>query len=138
MTNATSNMREYKRLWAAKRRADFMQGKSCVVCGTTQSLEVDHIDPTQKVSHRIWTWAIARRDAELAKCQILCTEHHKEKTRADRPIPEHGTISRYGGAHKCRCDLCRKANAERKKLNEAKKKIADARQAIYDLDQLAA
>ena len=125
MTNATSNMREYKRQWAAARRADYMAGKSCVICGTTQSLEVDHIDPEQKVSHRIWTWAIPRRDAELAKCQILCTEHHKEKTRADRPIPEHGTISRYGSIHKCRCDLCRRANADRKKLNEAKKKARD-------------
>jgi hypothetical protein len=125
MTNATSDMRKYKREWAARRRAEFMAGKSCVVCGTTESLEVDHIDPSQKVSHRIWTWAIPRRDAELAKCQILCTEHHKEKTRADRPIPEHGTISRYGSIHKCRCDLCRKANADRKKLNEAKKKARE-------------
>jgi len=121
MANATANMREYKRQWAAKRRADYMAGKSCAVCGTTKNLEVDHIDPGQKVSHRIWTWAIPRRDAELAKCQILCTEHHKEKTKADRPIPEHGTISRYGKHHKCRCDLCRKANTERSALNKAKK-----------------
>jgi len=103
-----------------------MEGKSCLVCGTTESLEVDHVDPTQKVAHRIWSWAIPRRDAELAKCQVLCTEHHKAKTRADRPIPEHGTISRYGGIHKCRCDLCRRANADRKKLNEAKKKALEA------------
>lgn len=137
MTNATSNMREYKRLWAARRRSDFMQGKSCAVCGTTESLEVDHIDPSQKVSHRIWTWAIARRDAELAKCQILCTEHHKEKTRADRPLPEHGTISRYGSIHKCRCDLCRKANAERAALNKAKKKEALKVQTAADLQRLA-
>jgi len=138
MTNATSNMREYKRNWVAARRAEWMAGKSCVVCGTTQSLEVDHIDPEQKVSHRIWTWAIPRRDAELAKCQILCTEHHKEKTKAQRPIPEHGTISRYGKHHKCRCDLCRKANADRKKLNEAKKKLAEQVQARLDLAQFAA
>lgn len=130
MTNATSDMRKYKREWAAKRRADFMADKFCVVCGTTESLEVDHIDPTQKVSHRIWTWAIPRRDAELAKCQILCTEHHKEKTRAQRPVPEHGTVSRYSSkAHKCRCDLCRKANAQRGALNKAKKLAAEREQA---------
>lgn len=126
MTKATANMREYKRKWAAARRADWMAGKSCVQCGSTQSLEVDHIDPAQKVSHRIWTWAIPRRDAELAKCQVLCTECHKVKTRMQRPVPEHGTISRYGGIHKCRCDLCRRANADRKKANEAKKKLRDA------------
>ena len=139
MTNATSNMREYKRKWAAARRAEWMAGKSCIICGTTQSLEVDHIDPEQKVSHRIWTWAIPRRDAELAKCQILCTEHHKEKTKAQRPIPEHGTVSRYTSkTNKCRCELCRKANRERKALNEAKQKVAQQEQARLDLAQFAA
>ena len=121
MTNATSNMREYKRNWVAARRAEWMAGKSCVKCGSTQSLEVDHIDPAQKVAHTIWSWAIPRRDAELAKCQVLCTPCHKEKTRADRPIPEHGTLARYGKHHKCRCDICRKANADRARLNKAKK-----------------
>lgn len=121
MANATADMNKYKREWARARRAEYMAGKSCVVCGTTESLEVDHIDPAQKVSHRIWTWSRPRIEAELAKCQILCTEHHKEKTRSQIPIPEHGTISRYGGRHKCRCDLCRKANADRAKLNKAKK-----------------
>jgi 5-methylcytosine-specific restriction endonuclease McrA len=121
MKHATADMREYKRLWAAARRADYMAGKSCVVCGTTESLEVDHIDPAEKVSHRIWTWAIPRRDAELAKCQILCTEHHLEKTIAQRPIPEHGTVSRYTSKkHKCRCEPCRSANRERCALNRAK------------------
>lgn len=133
MTNATSDMREYKRRWVATRRAEWMADKSCVQCGTKQSLEVDHIDPGQKVSHRIWSWAISRRDAELAKCQILCTEHHKAKTRAQRPIPEHGTISRYGSTHKCRCDACRKANADRTKLHRARKAEAVALQAQEEL-----
>ena len=71
MTNATSNMREYKRRWAAARRAEWMAGKSCVQCGSTQSLEVDHIDPTLKVTHSVWSWSIPRRTVELAKCQVL-------------------------------------------------------------------
>lgn len=121
MSHATSDMRKYKRDWAAARRGEWMADKFCVQCGSTQSLEVDHIDPADKVSHRIWTWAIPRRNAELAKCQVLCTECHKAKTKAQRPIPEHGTISRYGKHHKCRCDLCRKANADRARLNKAKK-----------------
>ena len=128
MTNATANMNEYKRKWAAARRAEYMAGKSCVVCGTTESLEVDHIDPAEKVSHRIWTWSRERRDAELAKCQILCTEHHLEKTIAQRPIPEHGTVSRYTSKkHKCRCDLCRAANRERAAQDRAKmRELRDA------------
>gem|GEM_PF-2434965 len=114
-------MREYQRQWTARQRAEYMAGRSCLQCGAGGPLEVDHIDPAQKVSHRIWTWSAARRNAELAKCQTLCVPCHKAKTRAQRPIPEHGTVSRYSGAQKCRCDLCRKANADRTKLNKAKK-----------------
>lgn len=137
MPNATADMREYKRRWAAARRAEWMAGKSCVQCGTTESLEVDHVDPSQKVSHRIWTWAIARRDAELAKCQVLCIEHHKAKTKAQRPMPAHGTVSRYSSkAHKCRCDECKRANRERCALNRAKQNEALALQATADLARL--
>ena len=120
-----SEQQKYQREWCAKNRADFLADKACVVCGTTQQLEVDHVDPKLKVSHNVWSWKPERRAAELAKCQVLCNTHHKATTRADRPVPEHGTISRYGGIHKCRCDLCRKANSERKKLNEAKKKARE-------------
>jgi hypothetical protein len=102
-----------------------MADKSCVVCGTKQSLEVDHIDPEQKVAHRIWSWAIPRRNEELAKCQVLCTAHHLEKTLAQRPIPEHGTLSRYKSkVHGCRCDPCRKANAAYKANADARRKAA--------------
>ena len=133
-----SEQQKYQREWCAKRRAAYLADKSCVVCGTTQSLEVDHIDPEQKASHRIWTWSDARRNAELAKCQILCTTHHKEKTRAQRPIPEHGTVSRYSSkAHKCRCELCRKANRERCAINRAKQVAAQQEQAVRDLQGLA-
>lgn len=111
-----------------------MAGKSCVKCGSTQSLEVDHIDPALKVTHSVWSWSIPRRTVELAKCQVLCTECHKAKTRADRPLPEHGTISRYGSIHKCRCDLCRKANAERGAMNKALKLERDLK---ADLARLA-
>ena len=114
-----------------------MADKFCVRCGSTESLEVDHIDPALKVTHSVWSWSIPRRDIELAKCQVLCTVCHKAKTKAQRPIPAHGTVSRYSSkAWKCRCDLCRKANAERGALNKAKQKEAAAQQAIADLNRL--
>lgn len=129
MSYATrSEQQKYQREWCAKNRAAFLDGKSCVVCGTTSQLEVDHIEPALKISHNVWSWAPARRAAELAKCQVLCNTHHKAKTRADRPVPEHGTISRYGGIHKCRCDACRKANSDRTALHRARAKHA---QVIY-------
>ena len=131
-------MAEYKRNWVAARRGEWMADKFCLVCGTTQDLEVDHIDPAQKVSHRIWSWAIPRRNAELAKCQILCKAHHLEKTLAQRPKPEHGTVSRYSSkVHKCRCDLCRRANADRATILRARKKEQVAAQATADLQNLA-
>ncbi|MEM1416560.1 MAG: HNH endonuclease [Myxococcota bacterium] len=65
----------------ADRRARFFAGKSCVKCGSVERLELDHIDPAQKVTHSIWSWSQARREAEIAKCQVLCRRCHKRKTR---------------------------------------------------------
>lgn len=62
--------RAYVRTWTAKRRAEWLADKACVACGATEQLEVDHIDPAAKSSHRIWSWTKERRDAELAKCRF--------------------------------------------------------------------
>ena len=83
--------RAYQRAWRAKRRSDFFAGKVCARCGSAENLELDHIDRTTKVSHAIWSWSEARRQAELAKCQVLCAECHKDKTQADQ-----GTRPRQG------------------------------------------
>lgn len=76
--------RDYQRKWIAKRRADFMEDKSCEHCGATENLELDHIDQTTKISHSIWSWSEPRRLAEIAKCQILCNDCHKIKTKESR------------------------------------------------------
>ncbi|AYD87555.1 HNH endonuclease [Mycobacterium phage Salacia] len=74
-----------------------------------KELNLDHIDPTKKVSHNIWSWSQVRRDAEIAKCQVLCLPCHKDKTAADRKYKRlHGhvgTYDRWG----CRCGLCKAA-----------------------------
>ena len=72
--------RKYQREWYAKRRADYLADKCCVRCGATVDLRLDHIDPKTKVSHSIWSWSQERRDAEIAKCQVLCEPCHKKKT----------------------------------------------------------
>jgi hypothetical protein len=72
--------REFNRKWVAARRAAWFAGKQCVKCGSTESLELDHIDPATKVSHSIWSWTAERREAELAKCQVLCRKCHQEKS----------------------------------------------------------
>lgn len=102
--------REYQRLWIARRRAEFFDGKSCVKCGAVDDLELDHIDPAEKVSHRIWSWSAARREAEIAKCQILCATCHDAKTLREYPVTSGREFAKHGSASKyqrgCRCRPC--------------------------------
>ena len=73
--------REYQRKWLAKRRQEwFDQNGPCVKCESWDNLEVDHIDPSQKVTSVVWSWSEKRRNEELAKCQVLCENCHHEKT----------------------------------------------------------
>lgn len=73
--------REYQRLWVQRRRDDwFLNNGPCVDCGTWESLELDHVDRTLKISHKIWTWSDARRLPELAKCVARCEPCHAKKS----------------------------------------------------------
>lgn len=73
---------EYQRVWCANRRKEYVDkhGGKCVKCSSTHRLEFDHINPEEKVSHRIWSWSRDRIEAELAKCQLLCRDCHLSKT----------------------------------------------------------
>lgn len=82
----------------------------CAECGSREDLELDHKDRAQKVNHRVWSWTAERREAELAKCQVLCRDCHQEKTRAENVKPiVHGTADGYRN-HRCRCPACREAH----------------------------
>lgn len=64
-----------------RRRAEWIVTHGpCVECESSEHLEVDHIDPLQKVSHCVWSWSEVKRNIELAKCQVLCYKCHKAKT----------------------------------------------------------
>tara|TARA_B100000131_G_C17801676_1_gene485799 strand:+ start:105 stop:560 length:456 start_codon:yes stop_codon:yes gene_type:complete len=59
-------------------------GGKCVVCGTTERLEFDHIDPKNKLFN-ITRYATGGKPKdvfmeELKKCQLLCYSCHKNKT----------------------------------------------------------
>jgi 5-methylcytosine-specific restriction endonuclease McrA len=73
--------RKRQREWKAARRAKWFADKSCLVCGTTENLQLDHINPEDKIDHRIWSWKWERISAEVDKCQVLCETHHIEKSR---------------------------------------------------------
>lgn len=101
--------RRYQREWMAKRRQDWIDEHGpCVKCGSDVDMEVDHIDPDLKLSHKVWSWSKERREAELAKCQVLCGNHHKEKTSQYRArVLTHGHVSMYRRG--CRCAACKEA-----------------------------
>lgn len=104
--------REYQREWVAKRRSTWFSDKSCVWCGATDELELDHISRQDKISHKIWSWSEERRIKELEKCQVLCKTCHRKKTIETDipswigPIYVHGTTSMYVD-HECRCTECK-------------------------------
>jgi hypothetical protein len=91
-------------------------GGECTQCGSKDSLEIDHIDPGLKefnLAKALAGWSWARIDAELEKCELLCSVHHLEKTRRDMAVMlgrrehwEHGTL---GGYRYCKCDRCKTA-----------------------------
>lgn len=58
----------------------FAENGPCRQCGSTEDLELDHIDPTTKISHAVWSWSEQRRAEELKKCQVLCHNYHETKT----------------------------------------------------------
>ncbi|AJD82172.1 HNH endonuclease domain protein [Mycobacterium phage Cosmo] len=89
-----------------QRMMDYLGGR-CAVCGTMESLEFDHIRPEAKsfvvTEHFSMRWD--KLVLELDKCQLLCSEHHKVKTQAQRHRVEHG--GGVAGRHNCPCELCR-------------------------------
>lgn len=102
-----------------KKRHDKLKAKAlahlggvCVVCGTTEKLQFDHIDPATKCFNIVpglrYSWD--RVLVEINKCQLLCRPHHDDKTARDRghSRERHGTPSAYQN-YKCRCDDCRAA-----------------------------
>lgn len=104
--------REYQRLRTAAARRQWMRGKCCARCGGRNRLEVDHIDPTKKVSHRIWSWSRPRREAELMKCQVLCRDCHLRKTISQKRLQSNNTSGvagvtwcRRGGNWKVRVEI---------------------------------
>lgn len=105
-----------------KRRESWIEGQGgkCAKCGSRDGLEVDHIDPSTKGMSPAGIWARKEesRVAELAKCQVLCYTCHKAKTRSEQWRVVHGDYGMYK-THKCRCDLCRAANAARVRRQRA-------------------
>lgn len=106
-------------------------GGKCVVCGTTENLEIDHINKKDKsfqITQR-WSVSIEEYNKELAKCQLLCNLHHKEKSSREHDWgregfgpSDHGSLAFYKNKG-CRCKLCRKAYSDHAKWYRLQKQI---------------
>ena len=88
--------RERQRNWLRARRKEYLSDKQCVMCGSKKDLQIDHVDRYKKLSHKIWSWATERRDEEMKKCQILCDNCHKEKSRLEKYFNPY-KVNRVGG-----------------------------------------
>lgn len=89
-----SNLKDYQRKWIARRRSKWIEENGpCVKCGSYNNLEVDHVNPEEKEYNisQIWSRKEEIRDKELAKCQVLCHDCHKEKSKKDLSLSLSGT-----------------------------------------------
>jgi hypothetical protein len=118
--------RAYQKEWCRRRREEWLKEHGpCVDCGSWENLEVDHVDPRLKISHRVWSWKRERREAELAKCVARCSSCHQEKTDRDHDCGyiSHGCPYR-GYGRGCRCSECRAAEVRRVSDGRRKRKLA--------------
>ena len=93
-------------------------GNHCIFCGSTESLHFDHKNSKNKsfnISCMLaGNWK--KLQNELKKCQLLCVNCHKEKSRKEAHYRQintgrHGTMWMYY-KHKCRCEICKKYKHE--------------------------
>ena len=78
----------YWREYCKKKRVyclEYLGGK-CVKCGATERLEFDHIKREGKkysIARKL-TYKFDNIKEELDKCQLLCVDCHKVKTKSER------------------------------------------------------
>lgn len=120
-----------REIYHSRRGAWFAQNGPCVVCRSWDDLELDHTNPSMKIGHNVWSWSLERREKELSKCQALCHECHKDKTRSEVvTCPPHGTRARYKHSLlPCRCEEC--TGAHRRYCDE-RRMITGRNSTFYD------
>lgn len=109
--------REYQLRWVSERRdiGYSLLGGKCTFCGSTEKLEVDHINREDKSpllrSGRRFNWSRSWSFIleELKKCQLLCDACHNNKTSEESKTTTHG-LTMYK-KHGCRCPICREAKS---------------------------
>lgn len=124
--NAYMRVKILERYHKRREEAKRILGGKCIVCGTTENLEFDHIKAKDKSFGISKLWSVSKEafEIELSKCQLLCQEHHKVKTKlfGDNTSGGWNRIDEYdhGSGHmynkdKCRCTVCQTWNRNYKK-----------------------
>jgi 5-methylcytosine-specific restriction endonuclease McrA len=77
-----------KQLRQRQERKEFLLenlGHSCSVCGSTEKLEFDHINPSYKNSRQSFlSMGLETIRSQLDNIQVLCQECHKKKSNAQK------------------------------------------------------
>lgn len=86
-------------------------GGKCNRCGTTENLQIDHIDRNLKRFSNFASRDFVKVADEIRNCQLLCEGCHKIKTleAKDHLRIEHGTVRMYRDQW-CRCRRCKAAH----------------------------
>lgn len=105
------NLARYHRI---RSEAIAAKGGVCVDCGTTDSLEFDHVDASTKSFDvgKLLNVSKVAREAELSKCALRCKSCHILKTTRSG---DNGAVGHGGGLtgkRNCYCDLCAPLKAE--------------------------
>lgn len=101
-----SKQRKYQLDFVVRRRREYFKDQKCLICGSLKKLVLHHMVPSEKNSHKIWSWRKERREEELKKCIILCDNCHKEIHGKYKNEEWHGKRHGYE-VKKCRCLKCK-------------------------------
>ncbi len=108
--NAYQRVYQLERYHRRRREAIEFLGGRCVICGTTEDLEIDHIDYMEKKFNiaKLWSISYVRFMEEISKCQLLCVEHHKHKSSRESIERRGLTHGKYHAAfhYDCQCEEC--------------------------------
>ncbi len=98
--------------WKKRRaKAEARLGGKCNLCGSTEELEFDHIDPSTKATTigRASSMNDEKFWKEVDKCQLLCGVHHRLKTSSEQSVGHGGGVS---GKRNCKCQPCKQMKAK--------------------------
>jgi len=119
-------MSEYgvNRYHARRKMFILEMGSVCVVCGSEDNIEFDHVDPAQKsfnIAKRLQGAPLVTLRLELEKCQLLCSKCHKTKSIRNDEV-EHG--GGKSGKRNCPCVPCKARKSEYSKERSGRVKAS--------------